>query len=135
MLSNNQLQLLNRIAACKRFPVARLELRSTKDSSLRSVALDNVILSDKNDSMDMVKELGTTLAQLEEMELVQIDFALKVAVSSDYTIFRESDIYAQLCELAEQAKGREGFLFDTPAIKKGLVRLTAKGQSLAGGQN
>lgn len=128
-LSEKESLLLEKIALSKRFPIARFELRSTKDNQLRSTALNNVILFHKNDSMEKVKEYGSILTSLEGKGLINIDFTLKVAVSSDYEIYYQSSVYGMLCELAEQAKGKKDFLFDIPAIKKGLVKLTPLGKS------
>ena len=78
--------------------------------------------------MSTVKARGALLKQLSDKGYVLLDFRLQLLVASDYTVYKESAIYAQLCELAESCKNRPDYLFDTPYIKKGRVLLTQKGK-------
>lgn len=109
-------------------PIARYELRSTKESDIISTALNYVWLTGKDDSMELAKARGAAIARLVEKELAAVSYSLAVTAASDYAVYNQSALFAQLCTLAEEGKGKPGFLFDTAAIKRGRLELTAKGK-------
>ena len=127
-LSSDEKSLLKEIGEAKRYPLTRFELRSSKDGELRSTALSNVHLESVNDTMEAVKARGALLQRLSDLGYVLLDFRVQLLVASDYTVYEESAIYAQLCALAESGKSRPDYLFDIPHIKKGRVELTGKGK-------
>ena len=86
-----------------RMPVARFELVSSLDDGLVSVALDDVVLLDPEDTMEEVKDRAAQLARFNELWV-----------------------------LSQQGRGKEGFLFDHAQVRMGLIVLTQKGRELFG---
>lgn len=133
-LTNREKELLKAIHEVPRFPIARFELRSTKQRELLSFALKHVYLTDPEASMEQVKADSAALEHLSQEKLITLDYALAVTVKKDYDVYFESELYKQFCEMVEEGKKKPGFLFDTPAIRRGVAKLTAKGQLLAAAQ-
>ena len=127
-LSPEERALLESVAASKRYPVVRFELWSSRDRELRSTALNNVRLEAADEPMETVKARGDKLARLTEAGLIRLDFGPAVTVASDYAVYGRSAVYALLCGMVEEGKGRPGFLFDTPHIRRGRAVLTARGR-------
>ena len=98
-------QIANRI----RYPIVRLELRSSKERSLISTALNHVHL--------------------------KISYKVFITVQSDYAIYEVSDIFLLLHQLVEQGKKNPDYLFDIPYIKRGQVMLTEMGKSYVAQDN
>ena len=119
-LSPEERALLESVAAAKRYPVVRFELWSSRDRELRSTALNNVRLEAADEPMETVKARGD--------KLIRLDFGPAVTVASDYAVYGRSAVYALLCGMVEEGKGRPGFLFDTPHIRRGRAVLTARGR-------
>lgn len=128
-LACEDMELLKDIAEQKRYSIVRFELASSKEETLRMIALPNVHLKYENEPIEVVKARGAALRRLQENGVITIDFRPGIFVTADFELYPKSDLYAQLCELAEKAKGRHGYLFDIPLIKKGRVALTEKGRS------
>ena len=63
-------QIANRI----RYPIVRLELRSSKERSLISTALNHVHLETKYDSMEIVKQRASVLQSLCEKGFIKISY-------------------------------------------------------------
>ena len=128
-LSPEQKALIADIKSCKRYCVARFELRSSRESDLISTALDFVRIEDIHDTMEAVKSRGALLREMCKEELLQVCLRLPVSARSDYQIYYVSDLFAQLNELVKEGCGKPGFLFDTAAIKRGVVTVTQKGRA------
>lgn len=128
-LSPEQKALIADVKNCRRYCVARFELRSSRESDLISTALDFVRIKDIHDTMEAVKSRGALLREMCEEGLIQVCFHLPVSARSDYQIYYDSDLFAQLRKLVEEGRGRPGFLFDTAAVKRGVVTVTQKGRA------
>ncbi|HIW73382.1 MAG TPA: hypothetical protein H9684_03590 [Firmicutes bacterium] len=122
--------LLGSVAGARRYPLVRLELRSSRERELRSTALNHVRLERPDEGMEALRARGEALARLEEAGLIRLDYRPAVTVAADYAVYRESDVYHRLCELVAEGKTRPGFLFDTPHIRRGRAVLTARGRRL-----
>lgn len=131
-LTEQAQKLLEQIRRAERYPVVRLELRSTKDKALISTALPDVHLNTAQDTMDEVKARAASLKELERGGYIRIQYSLFVTVSADYAVYYQSDIFKLLSAMVEDGKKREDFLFDTPFIKRGRVVLTSCGLDCAG---
>ncbi|HJD23169.1 MAG TPA: hypothetical protein H9694_03375 [Firmicutes bacterium] len=131
-LSPEDRALLATIAGVKRYPLVRLELRSSRERELRSTALNHVRLENPDEPMAAIKARGQALARLEQAGLIKIDYRPAVTVAADYAVYRQSAVYRELCALVEEGKGRPGFLFDTPHIRRGRAVLTPKGRRILG---
>ena len=129
-LSSSQKALLRSIAGTKRYTLVRLELRSTKESSLRSIALADVHLNQPDESMETVKERAAELRALEQMGLITLDYRPGIVVVSDFDVYMQSAIYRLFLDTVDEVKTRPGTLFDIPLMKKGRVWLTKAGEKL-----
>ncbi len=127
-LSPEQKALIADIKNCKRYCVARFELRSSRESEIVSTALDFVRIEDIHDTMETVKSRGALLRKMCEEGLLRVCLRLPVSARSDYQVYYDSDLFAQLNELVREGREKPGFLFDTAAIKRGVVTVTQKGR-------
>ena len=132
MMTENAANLLREIARSKRYPVVRFELKSTKDRSLRSTALNHVRIQKADEGIEEIKERGTALKELEEEGMVVIDYALPVTLSADYAVYEQSKAFQLLKQTVEEGKSRPGFLFDQAVMRRGMVQLTSRGKKSIG---
>ncbi len=122
-LTKMEKSILSAVAHAKRFPIVRFELRSSQEPELRSIALNHVYITSPDDSMEVVKERSAALESLRKRGLIQISYSLPAYVQSDYRIYYQSQLYELLCHTVMEAQGKEGFLFDFPAMRFGQVFL------------
>ena len=71
-LSPDEKNFIFQIANSIRYPIVRLELRSSKERSLISTALNHVHLETKQDSMEVVKQRASILQSLCEKGFIEI---------------------------------------------------------------
>lgn len=121
-------EILKTLNTKGKLPIARFELRNSKERDIISTALNYVWITDANDSMELVKLRSDALQRLLQEKLISVNYTLAVTAASDYKIYYESAVYALLCNLVQEGKNKPGYLFDTPAIKRGEAKLTAKGK-------
>jgi len=127
VLSAEELALLQEIKNSRRYAVANFELRSSANDEIYTGAMENVHLLDKDEAMPPVVERGELLEQLKEKGLIVLNYELRTYVKSDYLIFKESKLWAELEEAVAEAK-EQGFTFDILHMSKGLAALTIKGK-------
>ncbi|MEG1870081.1 MAG: hypothetical protein RR205_04450 [Oscillospiraceae bacterium] len=120
-------EIIEALRTRPKVPIVRFELRR-EDGELTSTALNHVYILQKDDSMLLVKARSQYITQLDEDELITIRYGLPVTVKSDYAIYGESKLYADLLQLLEEGKNRESFLFDKAGYTKGEIILTPKGK-------
>lgn len=120
-LSPMEKEILKAVHVARRFPIVRFELHSSQEPGLRSIALNHVYITHPEDSMELVKERSAALEGLRKKGLVCISYALPAYVQSDYQIYYQSKLYELLCHTVMEAQGKEGFLFDFPAMRFGQV--------------
>lgn len=123
LLSKTEKEMMAAITHAKRFPIVRFELRSSQEPELRSIALNHVYITSPEDSMELVKERAAALESLQKKGLIRISYSLPAYVQSDYQIYYRSGLYELLCHTVMEAQGKEGFLFDFPAMRFGQVFL------------
>ena len=104
-------------------PIARFELISSLDEELLSVALNDVVLLDPEDTMEEVKDRAAQIARFREKGLLTVRYDMRIA---------DGDLFDELWVLAQQGRGKDGFLFDDAQVRMGLIVLTAKGRGLFG---
>lgn len=126
-LSKDEKEVLLAIQNNKRFPIVRFELHSTKEKKLVSTALNNVWITDAQDSMETVKARGAVLQSLQEKKLIIINYSLKAWVAADFKIYYASKLYEMLCHMVMEGQKNPKFLFDMPYMKRGMVTLTKSG--------
>ena len=113
-----------------RMPVARFELVSSLDPELLSVALDDVVLLDPEDTMEEVKDRAAQLARFREKGLLTVRYDIRYADSALLDLYEDSDLFNELWVLSQQGRGKEGFLFDHAQVRMGLILLTPRGREL-----
>ena len=122
--------LLREIGEGRRYPVVCFELRSSREPSLRSVALREVHMETGRETMEEVKARAALLKNLEQKGCLRLRYGLFVTVAADYAPYPASSLVAMLQELVGEGKEREGFLFDTAVINRGMAELTKAGRSI-----
>ena len=125
-LTPEELALLQEIKNSRRYAVANFELRSSQNDEIYTGAMENVHLLDKDEEMTPVVERGELLEQLKEKGLIVLNYELGVYVKSDYMIFKESHLWAELETAVAEAK-EQNFTFDLLHMTKGLAELTVRG--------
>ena len=113
-------------------PIARFELVSSLDDELLSVALNDVVLLDPEDTMEEVKDRAAQIARFREKGLLTTRYDMRVADGDLTAMYENSNLFNELWVLAQQGRGKEGFLFDNARVRMGLIALTAKGRDLFG---
>ena len=111
-----------------RMPIARFELLSSNEPDLLSVALDDVVLLDPEDTMAEVKDRAAQLARFRAHGLLDTRYDIHYADSGLLELYEESNLFNELWVLCQQGRGREGFLFDHAQVRMGLIVLTEKGR-------
>lgn len=113
-------------------PIARFELISSLDEELLSVALNDVVLLDPEDTMEEVKDRAAQIARFREKGLLTVRYDMRIADGDLFAMYENSNLFNELWVLAQQGRGKEGFLFDDAQVRMGLIVLTAKGRGLFG---
>lgn len=113
-----------------RMPIARFQLTSSLDEELVSVALDDVVLLDPEDTMEEVKERAAQIARFREKGLLVTRYDIRFADGDLTAMYEDSNLFNELWVLAQQGRGKEGFLFDDAQVRMGLILLTPKGRDL-----
>ena len=103
-------------------PLARFLVESTVEDDFSSVALAPVYLRSPEEAMDQVKEIGALLLDLERRGWITLDYGYPLE-GYPYEEYRQSALYAYFRRTVEEAKGRPGFLGDTPVLELGSIAL------------
>ncbi len=92
------------------------------------VALAPVYLATTEDTMEQVKDLGKVLSELENMDLIFLDYDIPIA-NYAYAEYKNSALYAYFVQTTEEAARRPNPAFDTPDLELGSITLTEKGEN------
>ena len=130
-LSNDEANILHMLGLYGYLPVTQFVLVSSKESSLQMVALAPVAIEDPADAMDVVKQRGALLSELEHKGLITLDYDIPIS-GYGYEGYRESAIFADLQQAVKDTLGKPGFLFDGANIEQGSMALTDAGAALLG---
>ena len=104
-------------------PIARFELISS---------LNDVVLLDPEDTMEEVKDRAAQIARFREKGLLTVRYDMRIADGDLFAMYENSNLFNELWVLAQQGRGKDGFLFDDAQVRMGLIVLTAKGRGLFG---
>ena len=115
-----------------RMPIARFELISSREPELVSVALNDVVLLDPEDTMAEVKERAAQIARFREKGLLTTRYDIRFADGDLEALYEDSALFGELWVLSQQGRGKEGFLFDDARVRMGVITLTPKGRDLFG---
>lgn len=118
------------LALCQRqcLPVACFSLARSSDDAY-AIALAPVYLNAPDDSIEQVKWLGAELAQLEEMDLITLDYDIRVKGYA-YEEYQASLVYRYFVKTVEEAAAMPDHVFDTPVLELGSMALTEAGQRM-----
>lgn len=106
-------------------PVARFVVESSQEGDFSSVALAPVFLRSPEETMEWVKETGAMLLELEQRGWITLDYDYPLEGYS-YAEYKQSELYTYFCSTVEEAKGRPGFLGDTPVLELGSIAPVAQ---------
>ena len=81
---------------------------------------------------DRVKERAAQIARFREKGLLTTRYDMQIANGDLAAMYEDSNLFNELWVLAQQGRGKEGFLFDDARVRMGLIVLTAKGRELFG---
>nr|WP_319487416.1 hypothetical protein [uncultured Caproiciproducens sp.] len=130
-LTEEEKNILLDIKHSKRYPIVRLELHSSENEELASIALNYVRITSVDDAMETVKARAAALKSLMEKGLVFIDYTVRVWVSGDYDLYYKSKVYELLCHTIMESAKQPGAIFNLPYMRKGYATLTVKGTKAA----
>lgn len=117
---------LQKLAQCPFLPMVQYIVTSSKSHDLNNVALSPVFLETGKETLDEIKALGNILLDLEEKDIISIDFDTPLPGTNE-DLFSQSDSFALLKETVDAGTSNPDFLFDTPTIEFGSVCLTPLG--------
>lgn len=128
VISQEEADFLMCLAQTPFLPVTRFIMTSTQSEHLANVALEPVLMSSPQETMETVKDTAQVLKSLEEMEMITLGYDMPL-INGDYSIYESSDLYAYFVQTIEEGKNLPGALFDTPVLELGSIALTQLGQS------
>lgn len=128
-LSPMQVDFLMALRQRQCLPVACFTLSKTDDDTRHGVALAPVYLSSADDSMEQVKQLGRELSQLEEMDLLTLDYDIPLQ-NYPYDEYKNSALYAYFEQTVAESAKRPEATFDTPGLDLGSMALTESGDEM-----
>jgi hypothetical protein len=127
-ITEDEHMFLKALAQRSYLPLTRFVMTSSKSEDLESVALAPVYMTDPGDTMETVKKTGRTLTDMEDKGLITLDYDLPIQ-DETYSVYRDSGLYKDFCELVNEGKKNEAFLFDQPVLETGSIALTALGHA------
>ena len=107
-----------------RMPIARFELISSREPELVSVALNDVVLLDPEDTMAEVKERAAQIARFREKGLLTTRYDIRFADGDLEALYEDSALFGELWVLSQQGRGKEGYLFVDARVRMGVITLT-----------
>lgn len=128
-LSPVQVDILLALRQRQCLPVACFTLLKADDASLQSAALAPVYLSAADDTMEQVKQLGRELSQLEEMDLLTLDYDIPLQ-NYPYDEYKNAALYAYFVQTVAEAASRPEAIYDTPHLDLGSMALTDVGEEM-----
>ena len=93
-----------------RMPIARFELISSREPELVSVALNDVVLLDPEDTMAEVKERAAQIARFRDKGLLTTRYDIRFADGDLEALYEDSALFGELWVLSQQGRGKEGYL-------------------------
>lgn len=127
-LSEAHLSALIDMAQYSCLPISRFVM-SGKEDDICFSALAPVFINDPDDSMETVKEIGTTLTYLEQNGLITLDYDIPIR-GYDYKQYTDSALYAYFKQTVKAGSEKSDFLFDTAKIELGSMALTEAGHKV-----
>ena len=121
-LTEAQAAFLHELEHHHYLPLARFLMESTVEDDFSSVSMAPVYLRDPEETMEQVKETGELLLDLERRGWITLDYDYPLE-GYPYAEYRQSALYDYFCRTVEEAKGRPGFLGDTPVLELGSIAL------------
>ena len=119
-LSEKAIRFMHLLESHKFLPCARFIITSSVEPSFFNIALAPVFISDKEESVSLLKETGSVLLGLERHGYISIDYGV-LLTNFDYSYFKESAAYKLFEETVSDAKQQQGFLGDTAVIEFGSI--------------
>ncbi len=104
-------------------PMAQFVVTSTQTHEFEMVALSPVYLEQRDDTMEVVRERGDMIHNLEHQGLLTLDFDIPLDPLS-YEIYEQSALFALLQETVEEGQKRGGYLGDQATIQQGSIAIT-----------
>lgn len=110
-------------------PVACFSLAKQGDAHGYAIALAPVYLGSPQDTMEMVKELGAQLTQLEEGGLITLDYDIRLS-GYPYAEYETSELYAYFKRTVAEGKSLQNARYDTANLELGSMALTEEGHAM-----
>lgn len=130
VLSENEVSFLHALNQTLFLPVVQFIMTSKNAEHFQSIALTPVYMTNKNESMEKVKDIAAILITLEEYSLIELDFNVPLDDSA-YDVFRDSELFAYFVKTVDEGKLNPGFLFDSATMEYGRMAITELGQQVA----
>jgi len=120
VLNAKETAMLKKLSEAKSLELVRFALKSTKSPHFESVALAPVYMPDGDATIEAVRETGKILKTLEEYGLIFLDYEQRLE-NGDYSVYENSKLYKGFLNTVEEAKSKEGFIFDIPVLDCGSI--------------
>ncbi len=121
-LGEKELEILDVLKMNFNLPIVEFVLKSSKESDFESICLSPVLVLDKEDDLETVKQTAKALKVLESEEfiIINLDEELK---NCKYEEYEDSKILAYFKQTVEAAKEYPNFLGDIAVVEKGFIAL------------
>jgi len=129
-INSKEISVLKELMKCSYLPVSRFIMSSSIEEEAWLVSLAPVYISTIDDSMEIVKEIGTVLSELEKKGLISLDYDIPLQ-DYDYTEHTKSALFSFFQETVNEGKKNPNYLFDTAEIELGSIALTEFGERVS----
>lgn len=128
-LSQNQVDFLHQLIHYQYLPVAQFLITSTTQAEFEVPALAPVFIRSVTDTIELVKEAGAFLAQLEQQGMITLDYDIPLE-GYPYEEYHKSSAYTYFCQTVEEAKAVPNAVGDTANLILGSMAPTEVALSL-----
>ena len=132
-VTENQRDFLHQLSHKHYLPVARFTVMDSREEDFIATALAPVFLRSAADDMETVKEAGAFLQELEDLDLITLDYDIPLS-GYEYEEYKASALYAYFCATVAEGAGMPDFLGNTPMLELGSIALTEAGEQIAAAQ-
>ncbi|MFI3141498.1 MAG: hypothetical protein R3Y27_04225 [Clostridia bacterium] len=121
-LGEKELEILELLKMNFNLPIVEFVLKSSKESDFESICLSPVLVLNKEDDLETVKQTAKALKVLESEEfiIINLDESLK---NCTYEEYEDSNILNYFKQTVENAKQYPNFLGDIAVVEKGFIAL------------
>ena len=121
-LTELEFSILEKLRTHRVLPIVNFEIYSTKEKSLSTTALKNVLLFDRTDTMEQVVQRAEAVEALERDHFIRLEFDDDFE-AQPFELYAESNVYQDFVRTVAKGAGQSDFLLDEPFIYRGIMTI------------